>query len=61
MRTQYRKEDAVSQAYYAACHAAQALLKTEGLEADTHQGVVSLFGLHFAKSARVRSNWPLSQ
>jgi uncharacterized protein (UPF0332 family) len=46
-------DDVASRAYYAAYHAAQALLKTEGLEADTHQGVVSLFGLHFAKAGRV--------
>ena len=46
-------DDAASRAYYAAFHAAQALLRTEGLEADTHQGVVSLFGLHFAKTLKV--------
>ena len=46
-------DEIVSRAYYAAFHAAQAMLATEGLEADTHQGVVSLFGLHFAKTAKV--------
>ena len=29
------------------------MLLSEGLTADTHQGVVSLFGLHFAKTGRV--------
>jgi uncharacterized protein (UPF0332 family) len=46
-------DDVVSRAYYSAYHAAQALLKTEGLEADSHQGVAHLFGLHFAKTGKV--------
>ncbi|MBA7714043.1 hypothetical protein ES703_123057 [subsurface metagenome] len=46
-------EDAVSRAYYAAFHAAQALLLTEGLSADTHHGVVTLFGLHFVKTGKI--------
>lgn len=46
-------DDVVSRAYYSAYHAAQALLKTEGLEADSHQGVANLFGLHFAKTGKV--------
>jgi uncharacterized protein len=35
-------DEIASRCYYAAFHAAQAMLATEGLEADTHQGVVSL-------------------
>jgi hypothetical protein len=46
-------DEIASRCYYAAFHAAQAMLLAEGLTADTHQGVVSLFGLHFAKSGRV--------
>ena len=46
-------EDAVSRAYYSAFHAAQALLLTEGLTADTHQGLVNLFGLHFVKTGKL--------
>ena len=46
-------DEIVSRCYYAAFHAAQAMLLTEGLTADTHQGIVSLFGLHFAKTGRV--------
>ena len=46
-------DEIASRCYYAAFHAAQALLLTEGLTADTHQGVVSLFGLHFAKTGKV--------
>lgn len=46
-------DEIASRCYYAAFHAAQAILATEGLQADTHQGVVSLFGLHFAKTKKV--------
>lgn len=45
-------EDAVSRAYYAAFHTAQALLLTEGERAETHKGVVTLFGLLFVKTAK---------
>ncbi|OGB89653.1 hypothetical protein A2625_05935 [candidate division WOR-1 bacterium RIFCSPHIGHO2_01_FULL_53_15] len=45
-------DDAVSRAYYAAFHAASALLLSEGLTADTHSGLVNLFGLHFVKSGK---------
>lgn len=37
-------DDPISRAYYAAYHAAQAALLTEGQHADTHKGVVTLFG-----------------
>ena len=46
-------DEIVSRCYYAAFHAAQAMLATEGLTANTHQGIVSLFGLHFAKTGKV--------
>ena len=46
-------DEIASRCYYAAFHAAQAMLSTEGLTANTHQGVVSLFGLHFAKTGKV--------
>ena len=45
-------EDAVSRAYYSAFHAAQAVLLTEGLSAETHQGLVNLFGLHLVKTGK---------
>jgi len=38
-------EDSVSRAYYAVFHATQALLLTEGQKAESHKGVVTLFGL----------------
>lgn len=46
-------DDAVSRAYYAAFHAAQAMLASQGLHADTHTGVKTLFHLHFIKSKRI--------
>lgn len=45
-------EDAISRAYYSAFHSAQALLLTEGQQADTHKGVVTLFGLLFIKRGK---------
>jgi uncharacterized protein (UPF0332 family) len=47
-------EDAVSRAYYAVFHTAQALLLTEGEKADTHRGVVTLFGLLFVKTGKFK-------
>lgn len=49
-------EDAVSRAYYAVFHAAQALLLTEGEQAETHKGVVTLFGLLFVKTGKFGRN-----
>ena len=46
-------DEIASRAYYAAFHAAQAMLLSEGLRGDTHQGIVSLFGLYFAKAGKV--------
>ncbi|MDO9711442.1 HEPN domain-containing protein, partial [Paracraurococcus lichenis] len=40
---------AASDAYYAAFHAAQALLATAGLAAETHAGVHTLLARHFVK------------
>lgn len=45
-------EDAISRAYYCAFHSAQALLLTEGQHADTHRGVITLFGFLFVKTGR---------
>ena len=53
LRSQGDWADAISRAYYAAFHAAQALLLAEGFKARTHRGVVALFGLHFVKTGRV--------
>ena len=50
-------DDAVSRAYYAAFHAAQAALLTEGQRADTHRGVVVLFGLLLVKTGKLDRRW----
>lgn len=49
-------EDSVSRSYYAAFHTAQALLLTEGAKAETHKGVVTLFGLLFVKTGKFSKN-----
>jgi uncharacterized protein (UPF0332 family) len=46
-------DDVVSRAYYAAFHAAQAALLIEGQSAQTHHGVVTLFGLHLVKTGKL--------
>lgn len=46
-------DDVASRAYYAAFHAASAVLLTEGLSSDTHRGLLNLFGLHFVKTGKI--------
>ena len=46
-------DDAVSRAYYAVFHSAQALLLNEGLKAESHSGVRHMFGLHFIKEGKI--------
>ena len=50
-------DDAVSRAYYAAFHAAQAALLTEGQRADTHRGLVVLFALLLVKTGKLDRRW----
>jgi uncharacterized protein (UPF0332 family) len=50
-------DDAVSRAYYAAFHAAQAALLTKGQRADTHPRVVVLFGLLLVKTGKLDRRW----
>ena len=45
--------DAVSRAYYAVFHGAQALLASIGRSARTHDGVRSLVSEHFIRSGRL--------
>lgn len=49
-------EDAVSRAYYAVYHATQALLLSEGEKAETHKGVITLFGLLFIKTGKLKKD-----
>jgi uncharacterized protein len=46
-------EDAISRAYYAAFHAAQALLLSEGHKAESHKGVITLISLFFIKTGKM--------
>ena len=50
-------DDAVSRAYYAAFHAAQAALLTEGQRGESHQGVLTLFGLLLVKTGKLDRKW----
>lgn len=50
-------DDAVSRAYYAAFHAAQAALLTEGQRGETHRGVLILFGLLLVKTGKLDRKW----
>jgi len=50
-------DDAVSRACYAAFHAAQAALLTEGQRGETHQGVLTLFGLLLVKTGKLDRKW----
>ncbi|HWN43869.1 MAG TPA: HEPN domain-containing protein [Thermoanaerobaculia bacterium] len=45
--------DAVSPAYYAVFHAAEAVLLVEGDEPRSHEGLKTLFGLRFVKTGRL--------
>lgn len=43
---------ALTRAYFAAFHAARALLFAEGLEPRSHRGALHLFNVHFVRSGR---------
>jgi len=45
--------DAASKIYYSMFYAAQALLKSEGIEVVKHSAVESAFGYYFAKPGRI--------
>ena len=45
--------DAASKIYYAMFYAAQALLKSEGIDVVKHSAVESAIGYHFAKAGRI--------
>jgi len=50
-------EDCVSRSYYAVLHAAKAALLLSDLEADTHYGVRSMFGLHLVKTGKIEKEF----
>ena len=50
-------DDVVSRVYYAAFHAAQAVLLAEGHQAETHRGLLTLFGLVLVKTGKFDKKW----
>ncbi|MGD0234830.1 MAG: HEPN domain-containing protein [Syntrophorhabdales bacterium] len=49
--------DAASKVYYAMFYAAQALLKSEGIDVVKHSAVESAFGHHFAKPGKINPKY----
>ncbi len=47
------RDDAISRAYYSMFHAASASLLAEGITAESHSALKSLFGLHLVKTGKV--------
>jgi uncharacterized protein (UPF0332 family) len=50
-------DESVSSAYYAMFHSIKAILLTIDQEPATHQGVVTLFGLHFIKPGIIEEEY----
>jgi len=50
-------EDAISRAYYAAFHSAQAVLLAEGHHPESHQGLLTLFSLLLVKTGKFDKKW----
>lgn len=48
-------DSTVSRCYYAMFLTAEAVLLTKGLRADSHKGVIYLFGQHFVKKGLLKS------
>ena len=46
-------EDAISRAYYSMYYTAKAILTLKNIETKTHEGVLSMFGLHVIKENSV--------
>ncbi len=49
--------DAASKIYYCMFYAAQALLKSEGIEVIKHSAVESALGYHFAKTGKIEPKY----
>jgi len=50
-------EDCVSRSYYAVLHAAKAALTKIGVEAESHQAVKRMFGLHLVKTEQIERHF----
>ncbi|MBU0573885.1 MAG: HEPN domain-containing protein [Candidatus Margulisiibacteriota bacterium] len=46
-------DDAVSRAYYAAFHAASAVLLSEDITVESHSALKTMFGLHFVNKGKL--------
>ncbi len=46
-------DDAISRAYYSIFHAASAVLLSEGITAESHSALKTIFGLRFIKSGKI--------
>ena len=49
-------DGAVNRYYYAAFHAARALLATEGMDSARHSGIIALFNRHFVHTRVISSD-----
>lgn len=49
----HRFSSSVGRSYYAMFHAATAILLTKDIIRSSHQGIISAFGQHFAKTSRI--------
>ena len=54
------KRDAMSRTYYAAFHAARALLLLEGLEPKTHAGVLRMLSEHLIRSGKLEARFGMA-
>lgn len=50
-------DESVSSAYYSMFHSIKAILLTLNLEPATHQGVITLFSLHFIKPGTIEKEY----
>lgn len=50
-------EDCVSRAYYAVLHSAKAALALSNVQADTHNAVRRMFGLHLVKTGEIEKEF----
>ncbi len=46
-------EDSISRAYYSVLHAVKAVLLSENVSANSHEGIKRLFGKHFIKTGKM--------
>ncbi len=53
-------DDAISRAYYAVFHGAQALLLSKGMRARSHKGLLNLFGLHFVQPGVIEREYAMT-